>query len=95
MFEIQAALQAGIETPATGLCPGIAAVLVTLLPLQQGCGGQGQRVGCGRDRGREERVAVTFDQAGIEIGRKVLADIAVHDKAAFAGIVAQAKAKLA
>ena len=34
-------------------------------------------------------------KAGIEIDRKVLADIAVHDKAAFAGIVAQAKAKLA
>lgn len=34
-------------------------------------------------------------KAGIEIDRKVLADIAVHDKAAFAGIVEQAKAKLA
>ena len=33
--------------------------------------------------------------AGIEIDRKVLADIAVHDKAAFAGIVEQVKAKLA
>ena len=32
---------------------------------------------------------------GIEIDRKVLADIAVHDKAAFAGIVEQVKAKLA
>lgn len=34
-------------------------------------------------------------KAGIGLDRKVLADIAVHDKAAFAGIVAQAKAKLA
>ncbi|MDR0275626.1 MAG: 50S ribosomal protein L20 [Burkholderiaceae bacterium] len=30
-------------------------------------------------------------KAGIALDRKVLADIAVHDKAAFAGIVAQAK----
>ena len=36
-----------------------------------------------------------LDKAGIEIDRKVLADIAVHDKAAFAGIVEQVKAKLA
>ena len=34
-------------------------------------------------------------KASIEIDRKVLADIAVHDKAAFAGIGAQAKAALA
>jgi large subunit ribosomal protein L20 len=34
-------------------------------------------------------------KAGIEIDRKVLADIAVHDPAAFAGIVEQVKAKLA
>ena len=34
-------------------------------------------------------------KAGIEIDRKVLADIAVHDKVAFAGIVEQVKAKLA
>ena len=34
-------------------------------------------------------------KAGIEIDRKVLADIAVHDKAAFAGIVEQVKPKLA
>ena len=34
-------------------------------------------------------------KAGIAIDRKVLADIAVHDKAAFASIVEQAKAKLA
>ena len=34
-------------------------------------------------------------KAGIEIDRKVLADIAVHDKAAFAGIVEQVKARLA
>ena len=34
-------------------------------------------------------------KAGITLDRKVLADIAVHDKAAFAGIVAQAKASLA
>ncbi len=31
----------------------------------------------------------------IEIDRKVLSDIAVHDKAAFASIVEQVKAKLA
>jgi large subunit ribosomal protein L20 len=34
-------------------------------------------------------------KAGIDIDRKVLADIAVHDKAAFAGIVEQVKARLA
>ena len=34
-------------------------------------------------------------KAGITLDRKELADIAVHDKAAFAGIVEQAKAKLA
>ena len=34
-------------------------------------------------------------KASIEIDRKMLADIAVHDKAAFAGIVDQVKAKLA
>jgi large subunit ribosomal protein L20 len=33
--------------------------------------------------------------AGIELDRKVLADLAVHDKPAFAQLVAQAKAKLA
>ena len=36
-----------------------------------------------------------LSKAGIALDRKVLADIAVHDKAAFAGIVEQAKAKLA
>ncbi len=36
-----------------------------------------------------------LNAAGVELDRKVLADIAVHDKAAFAGIVEQAKAKLA
>ena len=34
-------------------------------------------------------------KASIEIDRKVLADIAVHDKAAFAALVEQAKASLA
>jgi large subunit ribosomal protein L20 len=34
-------------------------------------------------------------KAHIEIDRKVLSDIAVHDMVAFAGIVAQVKAKLA
>ena len=34
-------------------------------------------------------------KAGIDIDRKVLADIAYHDPAAFAGIVNQVKAKLA
>lgn len=33
--------------------------------------------------------------ANIEIDRKMLADLAVHDEAAFAAIVAQVKAKLA
>jgi large subunit ribosomal protein L20 len=33
--------------------------------------------------------------AGIELDRRVLADIAVHDKPAFEKLVAQAKAKLA
>lgn len=34
-------------------------------------------------------------KAGIELDRKVLADMAVHDKVAFAGIVEQAKSALA
>ncbi|AVO34297.1 50S ribosomal protein L20 [Ottowia oryzae] len=36
-----------------------------------------------------------MNKAGITLDRKVLAAIAVHDKAAFASIVSQAKAKLA
>jgi large subunit ribosomal protein L20 len=36
-----------------------------------------------------------MNKAGIALDRKVLSDIAIHDKAAFAGIVEQAKAKLA
>jgi large subunit ribosomal protein L20 len=36
-----------------------------------------------------------MNKAGITLDRKVLADIAVHDTAAFASIVSQAKAKLA
>lgn len=34
-------------------------------------------------------------KAGIALDRKVLADLAIHDKAAFAKLVAQAKAQLA
>jgi large subunit ribosomal protein L20 len=34
-------------------------------------------------------------KAGIELDRRVLADLAVHDKAAFASVVNQAKAALA
>jgi large subunit ribosomal protein L20 len=34
-------------------------------------------------------------KASIEIDRKVLSDIAIHDMAAFASIVEQVKAKLA
>ena len=34
-------------------------------------------------------------KAGIEIDRKVLSDLAIHDNAAFGAIVAQVKAKLA
>jgi large subunit ribosomal protein L20 len=42
-------------------------------------------------------LGLTYSQFanGIDIDRKVLADIAVHDKAAFAGIVEQVKARLA
>ncbi|MEO0763519.1 MAG: 50S ribosomal protein L20 [Pseudomonadota bacterium] len=36
-----------------------------------------------------------LDQAGIEVDRKVLADLAVHEPEAFGAIVAQAKAALA
>ena len=36
-----------------------------------------------------------LSQAGIELDRKVLADIAVHDKPAFAQLAAQAKAQIA
>jgi len=35
-----------------------------------------------------------LDRAGVEVDRKVLADLAVHEPAAFAAIVAQAKAAL-
>lgn len=35
-----------------------------------------------------------LNKAGIEVDRKVLADLAVHDKAAFAAIAEQAKAAL-
>jgi large subunit ribosomal protein L20 len=35
-----------------------------------------------------------MNKAGIALDRKVLADIAVHDKAAFSSIVEQAKARL-
>jgi large subunit ribosomal protein L20 len=34
-------------------------------------------------------------KAGIEVDRKVLADLAVHDKAAFAALVEKAKAAIA
>jgi large subunit ribosomal protein L20 len=34
-------------------------------------------------------------KAGVALDRKVLADLALHDKGAFAALVAQAKAKLA
>ena len=36
-----------------------------------------------------------LDKAGIEVDRKVLADLAVHEPAAFGAIVSQAKAALA
>lgn len=36
-----------------------------------------------------------LNKAGIELDRRVLADLAVHDKPAFAAIAAQAKAALA
>jgi large subunit ribosomal protein L20 len=36
-----------------------------------------------------------LDLAGVELDRKVVADLAVHDKAAFAALAAQAKAQLA
>ncbi len=35
-----------------------------------------------------------LSKAGIELDRRVLADLAVHDKAAFGAVVAQAKAAL-
>ena len=47
-------------------------------------------------RGNVFRVAKqAVKKASIEIDRKMLADIAVHDKAAFSSIVDQVKAKLA
>ena len=36
-----------------------------------------------------------LNKAGVEVDRKVLADLAVHDIDAFAALVAQAKAALA
>ena len=41
------------------------------------------------------RMISGLHKAAIEIDRKVLSDIAIHDMAAFAGIVEQVKAKLA
>ncbi|CAK7007831.1 50S ribosomal protein L20 [Saezia sanguinis] len=41
------------------------------------------------------RFIAGLELAGIEIDRKVLADMAIHDQAAFASIVEQVKAKLA
>ena len=41
------------------------------------------------------RLIAGLKKASIEIDRKMLADIAVHDKAAFSSIVDQVKAKLA
>ena len=41
------------------------------------------------------RFIAGLKKASIEIDRKVLSDIAIHDMAAFAGIVEQVKAKLA
>jgi len=40
------------------------------------------------------RFMAGLKKAGIELDRKVLADMAVHDPAAFGGIVAQVKAQL-
>ncbi len=49
-----------------------------------------------RDNGMSySRLINGLKKAGIEIDRKVLADIAVHDKAAFSAIAEQAKAGLA
>ena len=54
-----------------------------------------------RDRRTKKRVfrqlwiANGLKKANIDIDRKVLSDIAIHDMAAFAGIVEQVKAKLA
>ena len=51
---------------------------------------------------REHDASLTYsrfinglDRAGIEVDRKVLADLAVHEPAAFGAIVGQAKAALA
>ncbi|MCL6271634.1 50S ribosomal protein L20 [Sansalvadorimonas sp. 2012CJ34-2] len=41
------------------------------------------------------RLIAGLKKANVEIDRKVMADLAVHEKAAFAAIVAQAKAALA
>jgi len=35
-----------------------------------------------------------FSAAGIELDRKVLSDLAIHDEAAFAALVAKSKAAL-
>ena len=49
-----------------------------------------------RDNGMSySRLINGLKKAGVEIDRKVLADIAVHDKAAFSAIAEQAKAGLA
>jgi len=41
------------------------------------------------------RLIAGLKKANIELDRRVLSDIAIHDKAAFAAVVAQAKAALA
>ena len=40
------------------------------------------------------RFIIVLAKAGVALDRKVLADLAIHDKAAFAALVTQAKAQL-
>ncbi|MEM0900670.1 MAG: 50S ribosomal protein L20 [Pseudomonadota bacterium] len=41
------------------------------------------------------RLIVGLNKAGVEVDRKVLSDLAIHEPAAFAALVGQAKASLA
>ena len=61
------------------------------------CGSSGSTPRCARIDGEltYSRFINGLDKAGIEVDRKVLADLAVHEPAAFGAIVDQAKAALA
>ena len=50
--------------------------------------------GCRQNGMSYSRFIAGLNAAGVEVGRKILADMAVHDPASFSALVAQAKAAL-